>query len=94
MTRVTRSSDSFWNRSSSNTDASSRSSSPGLALSSNVSVPAQPAGHSARRKIDANPSGKAGARAASAGGTSAKPLNGGPPMNLEPVTNTIASRFR
>ena len=32
--------------------------------------------------------------AASPGGIRAKPLNGGQPMNLEPVTKTIAPRSR
>ena len=41
-----------------------------------------------------SPSGSAGAASAKADGTSAKPLNGGPPMNLEPVTKTIAPRER
>ena len=53
-----------------------------------------PAGHSARRNTVASPSASFGARAARAGGTSAKPLNGGPPMNLEPVIKTIAPRAR
>jgi hypothetical protein len=40
------------------------------------------------------PSGSGAALRARLPGTSAKPLNGGPPMNLEPVTNRIAPRAR
>ena len=40
------------------------------------------------------PVGQSGAPRAKACGTSAKPLNGGPPMNFEPVMKTIAPRAR
>ena len=63
-------------------------------LNMHPAAPGQPAGHSARRKRVVKPCGSSCLPCAKAAGTSAKPLNGGPPMNLEPVTKTNAPRSR